>query len=195
MTATLRSYKFIIPAGEKSEYPIRGNSLRVIASNVPVYFSSSDGSTDFYLNEGEQARFAGRFEEINIYHNDAREQVIELAVGEGAEIGSALLSGSVNVSNFPALGGAFTQGRASVTNVNQVILAANANRKYLLIQNNDAAAVMRVTLDGSAATAAQGFRIDAGASLELSQFNVTGAINAMMETATAAAGNVEIAEG
>jgi hypothetical protein len=194
MTATLRSYKFVIPAGEKREYPIRGDSLRVINSSVPVFFSSVDGSTDFYLNEGEQARFNGRFEEINIYHNSVSEQIIELAVGEGAEIGSALLSGSVAISQI-VNNGAAVQSRVNLTNVNQVLLAANENRKYLLIQNNDAAAVMRVTLNGSAATAAQGFRIDTGASLELSQFNVTGEINAIMESATAASNNVEFAEG
>lgn len=192
MTATLRSYKFILPAGEKREYPIRGDSLRVVSSNVPVYFSSKDGSTDFYLKEGEQARFNGRFEEIDIYHNDASEQTIVLAVGEGAEIGSALLSGSVALTG---VNGGFTQSRASVSNVNQVLIAANENRKYLLIQNNDAAAVLRVKLDGSAATATAGFKIAAGGSLELNTFAPTGAINCMMETATAAVNNIEFVEG
>lgn len=97
--------------------------------------------------------------------------------------------GNVSITNTA---GAFTQSRVSLTNVNQQIIAANSLRRYLMVQNNDAGATLRLTLDGSAATALIGFRVPAGGALDLSGFNPTGAINAMMETATAAAANVEI---
>ena len=195
MSAFLRNYSLKINPNEKLEFGLRGDTVRVIAASCTLYFETKDGNSSFYLVEGEQAVFTNaEFLAIDIFHNEVAEQAIVLAVGENASIGSAKISGLVQVSAIKN-NGAVTQGRVSLTNVNQQLLAANANRKYLLIQNNDPIAIMRVNLAGVAATAAQGFRIDVGASLELSNFNVTGAINVIMETATAAVGNVEFSEG
>lgn len=100
--------------------------------------------------------------------------------------------GNVAITNN---NGGFTQSRVSLTNVNQQLLAANTTRRYLMIQNNDAASTMRLTLDGSTATTIIGLRIDPSTAFDLSQYNPTGAINAIMETATATANNVEIVTG
>lgn len=195
--SALRNYPLKIKNGEKLEFGLRGSMVRVVSASVPIYFRSRDDDMDFYLVEGEQAELknGALFKNVEIYHNDVAEQNIILAIGENAVIGSAKVSGSVTISNKDALQGAFTQGRVSLTNVNQAIIAANANRRYLLIQNNDLAQVMRFTLDGSAATAAAGFRIIAGGVFELKGYQASGAINAIMEAATAAAGNVEFSEG
>jgi hypothetical protein len=91
--------------------------------------------------------------------------------------------------------GTGTQNRASLTNTAQMLLAANANRKYLLVQNNDASAYMRITLDGSTPSATAGFRVSPGGSMEMSNYTVSGMVKAIMETATAAAANVEFMEG
>ncbi len=100
--------------------------------------------------------------------------------------------GNVAITNT---GGAFTQGQASVTNADQAIIAANANRRFLQVQNNDASAVLRVMLDGTAASATKGFRVQPGQTLDIPNFCPTGAIHAFMETATAAANNVEFVTG
>ncbi len=195
MSAFLREYKFTIQPNEKLEFGVRGDTLRVISSSAKLFFETKDGNSSFSLVEGEQAVFNGEaFYAIDIFHEQGAPVSIVLALSEKASIGSAKISGIVTISSLPANNGAATQSRVSLTNVNQQILAAKETRKYLMIQNNDASAVMRVTIDGNAATAAQGFRIPAGGTFEFENFNVTGAINCIMETVTGAVGNVEFAE-
>lgn len=196
--ASIRNIKMNIKAGQTEEFPLRGDGLRLVSASVPIYFKSIEGDLDFYLEQGEQALFETKiFNRMQVFHNDGADQQIIITVSEGSKFNGAKINGSVTVSNFPvqAVNGAFAQGRVSLTNVNQAIIAANANRRSLLIQNNDASAVMRVKIDGAAATVSQGFRIAAGDSLDLTGYLSTGAVNAIMETATAAAGNVEFAEG
>lgn len=96
--------------------------------------------------------------------------------------------GNVAVTN---VGGAFSHAQASVTNADQVLLAASAARRYVLLQNNSAQ-VLRVRMDGGAATAAFGVRLQPGASLEVPGYGVTNAIHGFMEVADATANNVEI---
>lgn len=91
--------------------------------------------------------------------------------------------------------GSFVDSQFSVTNGNQVIVAANVARRYLLIQNNDGAQTLRVSLDGTAATATKGKRLAPGQSIELQGYVATTAINAMMEAATATANNVDVSVG
>lgn len=188
----LRDQKVKIAAGEQITLAVNADYLRIKKSNIPVRFKTKNGD-DFEIKQGDEVSISN-FEYVYIKNESAGDEVIDLYTGKNERVGSAELSGSVVVSDMPVNNGAAVQGRVSLTNVNQVILAANANRKYLIIQNNDTSAVMRVNIAGNAATAAQGFRIPAGGTFEFESFNVTGAINCIMETATAAAGNVEFAE-
>lgn len=187
----LRDQKVKIKAGEQITLAVNADYLRIKKSNIPVRFKTKNGD-DFEIKQGDEVLISN-FEYVYITNESAGDEIIDLYTGTNERVGSAELSGSVNVSSFEN-NGAAVQGRVSLTNVNQQILAANANRKYLIIQNNDVSAVMRVNIAGNAATVAQGFRIPAGGTFEFENFNVTGAINCIMETATAAAGNVEFAE-
>ncbi len=114
-------------------------------------------------------------------------QTIKICVGLG--------DGGYSRTSGTAAQGSFTQTQVTLSNVNQVLKVANSSRHYLLIQNNDSAQVLRVKLDGNAATATEGIRIMAGGSLELSGFQCTNAVNAIFEAASVATGNVEIVEG
>jgi hypothetical protein len=205
----LRDQKVRIAAGEQITLAVDADYLRIKKSNIPVRFKTVNGD-DFEIKQGDEVSIAS-FQYVYIKNESAGDEVIDLYTGTKERVGSAELSGSVALTGDVSLSaatlaalenvtvqnvsGAFTQGRASVTNVNQVLIAANAARRYLLIQNNDASAVMRVNIAGNAAAAGQGFRVQAGGVLELSGFQSTQAINVMMETATAAAGNVEFSEG
>jgi len=100
---------------------------------------------------------------------------------------------TVNVGNQPADQGAFTQAQKTVTNASAQLLAANAARRYLLIQNNDATGVVYVTIDGTAATTAKGIKIDAGGSYECAGFCPSGEIRAIGSIASNA--NVVAVEG
>lgn len=159
-------------------------------ASVIFYYQGREVSRAENIGEGYSERFTtGAFDKWRIQSTAGG--VFEFVTRLGNEVGyDKAPTGDITLGQ-----GAFAQGRASVTNANQVIIAANASRRFLMIQNNDASAFMRVTLSGAAATAAQGFRLAAGDSLDLSGYQCTAAINVMMETATAAADNVEWAEG
>lgn len=87
------------------------------------------------------------------------------------------VTGSVT---FSPLAADFTNAAATVTNASGQLLAANATRQYLLIQNNDAAGYVYVRLDGGVATAATGIRLAPnGGSLELQTMVPAGAITAI----------------
>lgn len=208
----LRDQKVKIAAGEQITLAVNADYLRIKKSNIPVRFKTKNGD-DFEIKQGDEVSISN-FEYVYIKNESAGDEVIDLYTGKDERVGSAELSGSValtgdvslsaatlaalesvTVQNKDAANGAFTQGRASVTNVNQVLIAANAARRYLLIQNNSTTAVLRVKLDGSAATAGAGFRVTQGAVLEIPNYAVTGAINCMMEAADGTADNVEFVTG
>lgn len=99
-TAFLRNYSLKLEAGIKQEFGLRGSVLRVISALVPIYFETRDGSSAFYLEAGEEIVFdANVFFELELYHLSGIEQNVIIAVGENAKIGSAKVSGLVQVSN------------------------------------------------------------------------------------------------
>lgn len=120
----------------------------------------------------------------------ATAQTIKVVVGNG-DGGYNRSSGFVQIIGQQ---GAFSETQSSVTNADNTIKAANAARKYLLVQNNSAAGVLRLTVDGAAATATRGIRIQPGGYYEPVGFVPSGAIRAFMETADATANNVEVIE-
>lgn len=188
----MRPYQIKIQPGSTEEISVPGSYVRVDNALVPVIIETRDGQNKVTLREGNAVKLENGFDGLRISHASGIEQNILLYVSDQGEIEANNIAGTVSVDNWQ---GPFTQGRVSLTNANQAIVAANAARRYLLIQNNDASAIMRINLAGVAATAAQGIRLEAGESLELVGFQSTAAINAIMETASAAADNVEIVEG
>lgn len=91
-------------------------------------------------------------------------------------VGSVTVAGTITAQDA---NGAFTQAAATVNAATTQLLAANASRRYLQIQNNDAALTIYVTLDGTAATTAKGLKLGPGQSLEIQGRAPTGAINAI----------------
>ena len=98
--------------------------------------------------------------------------------------------GSVAVTN---VNGTMTHVAQTVTSASAQLLAAKANRRYLMIQNNDATGVVYVRLDGTAATITTGIKILPGGSYELQGFVPTGAVMAIGSIASNA--NVVTVEG
>lgn len=185
----------IFTAGQTVKFYELGNFLRVLNASanltIRTYKNGAILTEAVAVSAGYAEQFDEPYQAIEIY--TATAQTVQIASRLGSQVYyDQAPNGNVNITNTS---GAFIQSRVSLTNVNQQVLAANTTRRYLMLQNNDASAIMRVTLDGTAATATSGFRIAAGGALDLSGFNTTSAINAMMETATATAGNVEFAAG
>jgi len=189
----MRLYSINVATGQAFDLAAYGDYVLVRSSAVDLIIENTESGEKIEVSQGDDFQF-DLFSSLRISHSSGSDQPVKLVISTGKKAGSAKVGGSVSVSTFPANNGAATQNRVSLTNVNQQILAANAGRKYLLIQNNDTSAVMRVRIDGVAATAAEGFKIPAGGTFEFESFNVTGAINCIMETATGAVGNVEFAE-
>lgn len=180
-----------IAAGEAFELTAPGDYVRVRSSAVDLTIENPDSGEVLEVSQGDDFQMSP-FKSLRISHASGVEQTVKLIIATGKKAGSSQVGGSIQIAGQQ---GPFTQGRASVTNANQQIIAAKSDRRYLLIQNNDLSAVLRVTLNGSAATASAGFRVQPGGVLELPNFAASGAVNAIMETATAAAGNVEFVEG
>lgn len=108
----------------------------------------------------------------------------------GNSNGSAMVAidGAVPV----VTGSSFANSQITVTNVSQVLVAANANRKYLLIQNKDAAGIVYVTFN-AAATAANGVRLQPNSSYELNFAVPVDSVSLIGDIASNA--NVVVVEG
>lgn len=192
-----------INAGQTIKFTDQGNFLRVMSAvaalTVRTYKNGQVLTESVGVGAGYAEEFSDIFHEVEVY--SATTQAIQLVIRFGSKVYfDAPPTGNVNISGQvhtvqDNVNGAFTQSRASVSNANTQILAANANRRYLLIQNNDAGQTLRVTVDGNAATATAGFRVAAGGVFEIPNFAVTGAINVIFENATAASNNVEFVTG
>lgn len=185
----LQLHTITIPANSTVPMPFDADYIRIKAASAEFRFKT-DAGDDFVLSEGEEAKIE-RFQVIRITNRGGSAETLSLYIGnQGAEVGSAKVSGSLSLS-----GASLSQGRESVSNVNVQLLAGNSSRRYLLIQNNDTACVLRVTVDGAVATAGEGFRLQPGESIEFPTVAPSSAINAIMETASAVVDNVEFVEG
>jgi hypothetical protein len=101
---------------------------------------------------------------------------------------------SVDVTTqVPARTGAITQAAATVTNTAAALVAAKANRVYLLIQNKDATGSIWINFAGTA-TQANGVRIVPGGFFAMDAATVsTQAISAIGDIASNA--NIVVVEG
>lgn len=183
-----------INAGQTLEYFEPGDFFRLLEAVGPVditfYRNGAEVSEAENIGEGfaEKFRNAG-FDRVRI--TSATTQAIQFVIRLGADVFyDKPPTGNVTITGQ---NGAFTQAQKTVTNASGSMLAANANRKYLLIQNNDATGILYVTLDGTAATTAKGIKIAAGGTLELINYCPSGQVFAIGSIASNA--NVVAVEG
>lgn len=179
-----------------------GSYFTTIATNLGVNVRFYKGGTQLSQSQisgllgGLEVDFRGQAK-----NGEAAFTRVEIDV-LGADTVSVLISdgtvrynrsqGSVSVTNT---GGPYTDSQKSVTNADQVLLAANAARRVAIIQNNSAAGVLRLSLDGTAASATKGKRIQPGQIYEVPTYATTSAIHGFLETADSTANNVDISEG
>jgi hypothetical protein len=100
---------------------------------------------------------------------------IQIGIGNG-QARYNRSQGSVAITN---VNGTFSNTQKTVTNAGGQLLAANALRRYLIIQNNDVIGDIYVRMDGTAATLTTGIKIPAGGTYEIQGFVPTGAITAI----------------
>lgn len=163
----------------------------VNAVDVSLFRSGAAISAAQQVEAGFWVKEDAGFDAIEI--TTGASEAVKFLIAEGGDAGLDRTVGSVSVSNLSAQQGAMTQATATVTNASGQLLAANAARRYLLIQNNDASGNIFVRLDGAAATTANGVKIAAGGSYEAQGYVPTGAITAIGSIASNA--NVIVVEG
>ncbi len=184
-----------ISAGQRIEFSEQADFFRMMAGTgsvtVQYYKNGAMVAEGTNVQVGYAERFTtDSFDRFAITNTSGFSQTITIATRLGNEVHyDTPPNGAVTVTN---VNGAFTQSQKTVTNASGQLAAANGTRRYLLIQNNDASGIVYVKLDGSTATSASGIAIQAGGSIELSNFVPTGAITAIGSIASNA--NVVLVE-
>lgn len=141
------------------------------------------------IQEGYAERFNEPFDKVRI--SSAVGGAVEFVMRYGSDVRyDKPPSGQISLIGQQ---GAFTQAAATVGTASVQLLAARANRRYLMVQNNDTAGILHVEMDGGAATLAAGVRLMPGDCLEIQGYCPTGAITAI--GTIAANSNIVVVEG
>lgn len=181
-----------ITAGATVEFSEQADFFRLMAASsaVDVFFyeRGAEVSRAEGVSGGYAETFDRRYDRVTI--KSAVTQTIQYVSRLGNRVQyDTPPNGNVTVTN---VNGAFANSAKTITNADGLLLAANAARRYLLIQNNDLAGVIYIRLDGGTATAATGARIGPGGSLEIQGYAPSGAIRAIGDIASNA--NIVVVE-
>lgn len=185
----MRVYTIKVLNGAVYELSAVGDYVRVRSSPVDLIIENPDDGENIEVSQGDDFQFSP-FQRLRISHAAGTEQTIKLVISTGKKAGASQVSGSLQIVGQQ---GAFVHAQKTVTNASAQMLAAKTNRRYLLVQNNDAAGDIWIRLDGTAATAATGIKIPAGGSYECQGYAPTGAIMAIGSIASNA--NIVTVEG
>jgi len=175
-------------AGSAVRFSIGGNYFHLLETVAAVDIRFYRGGGIFAEAVSMEGGFYSQpekgFEEVEIVSASA--QAIKFAIADGTG-GYNRTTGSVSVSNLETRQGVFTQAVKTVTNASAQLLAANSARRSLLVQNNHATGNVFITINGSAATTANGIKIAPGGLILLDAYSPSGAINAIGDIASNAA--------
>lgn len=182
-----------LSAGVPVRFEMQGDFFRLMAATLPLtvnYYRRGARVAEAALVSGGYAeKFGEAFDSFDM--TSVSGQTIQFVSRLGNEVRyDTPPNGNVTVTN---VNGAFANSQETVTNASTTIIAANALRRYLLIQNNDASGDVYLRLDGGVATTATGIKLKPGESLELQGFVPTGGITAIGSIASNA--NVVGVEG
>lgn len=205
----MKSITLKIAAGNPEDIGVSGDYVRIKSASVPVRIEAENGQVDATIEEGDALNLK-QFTRLRVSHADAAEQAITLLIGNGTSSDSARVGGSIDVSTMPAVNVAtmpavdvatmpavarpMTQTASAVGVASAQLVAANAARRFLLIQNTDAAASVFLNVAGAAAVLDQGVELPPGASVVFDVATPAGAVFAIASAATAA-GAVVVVEG
>lgn len=176
-----------------------GDFFRIMESSYPV-------DVTFYKMGREVARainvrsgFSEEFKDGEAFDkftlkNGGTAQVVQVVARKGSTVLYDVPPvGNVAITNSA---GSFSHSTPAITNAVSTVSAANAGRRYLLVQNTDAVANLRVTVSGTnplsdANPNPVGVKIAPGGSWELQGYVPTGAVKVVADQATATCSVVE----
>lgn len=176
-------YDFTIPAWGAYTLTVAGDYFKILAATGQVSVKAKWGELRKLI--AGQGLEASPFDRLELRDETGANNVIRIFVGDEKFIDG--MTGTVNIGTMPAAkqanSGVFTNLQQTVTNTGGVLLAANVNRQYLLVQNKDAAGNLYLSF-GVAATAANGVKVVPGGAFELVGTQTTQAIYALGDVAS-----------
>ena len=193
----MRTLTVKIAAGSTEELAVKGDYVRLRSAPYDVILENPETSEKVEGSQGDDFELSP-FKRLKVTNTGGVDSIFKLTISQGKKAGSAQVAGNVAVSGgvninsqipVQATGGTTQK---TVTNASASLVAANALREYLLIQNKDAAGNVYIVFN-AAATVAAGVKIPPGGSFELNSNILTAQIFAIGDITNNA--NVVVVEG
>ncbi|GKS96775.1 hypothetical protein [Acidovorax sp. SUPP2825] len=169
-------YDFVVPANGPYLLMVAGDYFKILASTGALNVKADWGELSGLI--AGQGLEGSPFQRLYFTDVSGGSNTVKLFIGDEKFIdgmsgtvnvgtGSvSVSSGNIAVTSTVQPLAALDNQQKTVTNASTQLLAAKAGRKYLLVQNRDAAAAVYLAF-GVAATVAAGVRIVPGGSFEL----------------------------
>lgn len=167
-----------LAAGVAVEYTERADFLRILESSLSdlqiiFYSQGREVARAENVGEGYSETVPEGFDRVRI--TSTAGSVVALVMRYGTRVGyDKPPTGTVTLANA---NGPFTQTNFAITTTATQVLAANPARRYLMVQNNDAAGDIFVAVDGTTATALTGIKLSPGSAMEFVGYCPTGAVS------------------
>lgn len=176
-----KKYTFTIGALGVYRLQVSGDYFKILAADGAVKVNSNDWGELRGLTVGQGLENAN-FSDLFFTDESGASNTVTVYVGDRNFIdgvtGDVRITNqpTVDVGNMPASNGTFNQSAGTATTASAQFRAANANRRYLMVQNKSATGTIWVNLTGVAATQANGIKLIPGGSLELQGYVPTDAV-------------------
>jgi hypothetical protein len=188
----IRSQKYTqtLAASAALRLLVNGSFFKVMAASGSVRVTSDNFDlSGISAGQGVQG---SPFGYLLLTNETGAPNVVTVLVADAEFVDASLSTVIVSTNKAPQTG-ATTSTNKTVTSASGSLLAANANRQYMLIQNNDASGKIWINLAGAAATTANGIKLPPGGSFDMSGTVSTLAVTAIGDLATQS--NVVAVEG
>lgn len=159
-TATI--YTDTISANSTLQKLVTGSYFKILSATGPVNFVCPGAKlTNLIAGQGLEKKSFDRFE---LTDASGASNTVRFVIADDGFLDG--IQGAITVGqNTTANSSSYTNAAATVTNASASLIAANAARKYLLIQNKDVSGSIYINF-GAAATVANGVKIAPGGSYE-----------------------------
>lgn len=177
---------FALTASQRVEFYEPGDFFRLMAAtaalDVIYYKNGKEVAEAEAVTVGYAEKFEGEGFDRFVIVNGATAQTITIASRNGSTVQyDTPPNGQVSVTN--SNGGNWTQQAKTITSTSSLIAGSNANRRYLLLQNNSTTGTIYLQF-GSTATTTTGIKIEPGGSYEMSGFVSTNALHCIGDIAS-----------
>lgn len=156
-------YTFTIGPSSVYQLQVAGDLFKILSSTGSLKVRADKDILISGMGAGQGVQNV-HFERLELTNETGSNNTVRILIGDPDFIDGLIGSVSVTSNQTPQVT-SLTNVNATVTNASASLLAANAVRKYLLIQNKDPSGSIYVNF-GAAATVANGVLIGPGGSYE-----------------------------